>query len=107
MNYKLTTTLLVAGLMLVPMTGYTADAEKSTASEYVKDSVITTKVKAELAAEKIVSLVKINVDTDKNGAVTLSGTAATQAASDKAVSIAHSVKGVTAVKNQIKVVADK
>ncbi|WP_265942430.1 BON domain-containing protein [Dechloromonas sp. A34] len=107
MNHKLTASFLVAGLLLLPVAGYTADAEKSTPTEYVKDSVITTKIKAELAAEKMSSLVKINVDTDKAGAVTLSGTAASQAAVDKAVSIAKGVKGVTHVKNDIKVVADK
>jgi hyperosmotically inducible protein len=107
MNNKLTASILVTGLFLLPVTGYTADAEKSTATEYVKDSVITTKIKAELAAEKMSSLVKINVDTDKHGMVLLSGSAANQSAVDKAVSIAKGVKGVTSVKNEIKIVADK
>lgn len=107
MNHKVTISCLVAGLLLVPVAGYTADTAKSTPTEYVKDSVITTKIKAELAAEKMSSLVKINVDTDKAGAVTLSGTAASHAAVDKAVSIAKGVKGVTSVHNEIKVVADK
>lgn len=107
MNNKLTASVLVTGLFLLPVTGFAADAEKSTATEYVKDSVITTKIKAELAAEKMSSLVKINVDTDKQGMVVLSGRAATQSAVDKAVSIAKGVKGVTSVKNEIKVVADK
>ena len=39
----------------------------------VKDSVITTKIKAGLAAEEMFSLVHISVDTDHEGAVTLSG----------------------------------
>lgn len=107
MNNKLTASVLVAGLFLLPVTGHTADAEKSSATEYVKDSVITTKIKAELAAEKMSSLVKINVDTDKHGMVLLTGSAASQTAVDKAVSIAKGVKGVTSVKNEIKVVADK
>lgn len=107
MNHKLTASFLVAGLLLLPVAGYPADIAKSTPTEYVKDSVITTKIKAELAAEKMSSLVKINVDTDKAGAVTLSGSAASQAAVDKAVSIAKGVKGVTTVHNDIKVVADK
>ena len=50
MNTKLAATCLIAGLMLVPVAGYTADSAPTT---YVKDSVITTKVKAELAAEKM------------------------------------------------------
>lgn len=107
MNNKLNASLLVATLMLVPMTGYTADAASGSATEYVKDSVITTKIKAEMAAEKMSSLIKINVDTDKTGVVTLSGTTTTQMGMEKAVSIAKGVKGVTSVKNDIKVVADK
>lgn len=106
MKHTLTTSLLVAGLLALPIAGYTDDTAKSSPKEFVKDSVITTKIKAELAAEKMSSLVKINVDTDKAGAVTLSGTAASQAAVDKAVSIAKGVKGVTSVHNDIKVVAD-
>jgi len=107
MNNQLTASVLVAGLLLLPVTGYTADAEKSTATEYVKDSVITTKIKAELAAEKMSSLVKINVDTDKNGVVVLTGSAANRSAVDRAVLIVKGVNGVTSVKNEIKVVADK
>lgn len=106
MNKKLATSFLVAGLLLLPVVGHTADTGKA-ATEYVKDSVITTKVKAELAAEKMSSLVKINVDTDKNGVVRLSGSAASQMAVDRAVAITKGVAGVTAVKNDIKVVADK
>lgn len=101
---------VVAAALTLPMvSSHAADADgtKAKTKEYVKDSVITTKVKAELAAEKLSSLVKIQVDTDNVGAVTLSGTAANQAGKDKAVSIAQAVKGVTSVDNQIKVVADK
>ena len=100
---------IVIAAVASPMASHAADTDGTTAKtkEYVKDSVITTKVKAELAAAKLSSLVKIQVDTDNAGAVTLSGTAATQTAKDKAVSIAQAVKGVMSVDNQIKVVADK
>lgn len=104
MNTKLAATCLIAGLMLVPVAGYTADSAPTT---YVKDSVITTKVKADLAAEKMDSLINIGVDTTQKGEVVLTGTVKTKAASDKAVSIARAVKGVASVDNQIKVVADK
>lgn len=107
MNNKITACVFVTGMFLLPVTGYTADTEKSAVTEYVMDSVITTKVKAELAAEKVASLVKINVDTDSHGAVVLTGSAANQTAVDRAVSIAKGVKGVTSVKNEIKVVTEK
>jgi hyperosmotically inducible protein len=101
--------VVVAAALALPMVAYAADAEgtKAKTKEYVKDSVITTKVKAELAADKLSSLVKIQVDTDSAGVVTLSGTAPNQMAKEKAVSITQAVKGVTSVDNQIKVVADK
>lgn len=115
MNQKITTSLLVASLFLLPVTGVAATATatatvaetSSTATEYVKDSVITTKVKAELASEKMWSLVDITVDTDKNGMVVLGGTTTTQKGSDKAAAIARAVKGVTNVRNDIKVVPAK
>ena len=99
MNTKrLVTTGLIIGALIVPAASY-ADTFK----EAVKDSVITTKIKAEMATDKQVSAIHIKVDTDANGMVQLSGTAKSQAEADKAVSIANSVKGVTSVDNQIKV----
>ena len=108
-NRTLANLLVVLAAVASPMVSNAADTEatKAKTKEYVKDSVITTKVKAELAAAKLSSLVKIQVETDNAGVVTLSGTTATQAAKDKADSIARAVKGVTSIDNQIKVVADK
>ena len=109
MNTKLVTTCFLAGALMLPIAGYTADGDtdRSSPKAFVKDSVITTKIKAELAAEKLSSLVRINVDTDNKGMVKLSGTAASQNAADKAVSIARAVKGVTSVQNDIQIKADK
>jgi len=107
MYIKIAASILASALLMLPVAGNTADSGSPSASTMVKDSVITTKIKAELAAEKMSSLVNINVETDHTGAVTLGGTAASKSAVDKAVSIAKSVKGVTSVKNQIKVEAGK
>jgi osmotically-inducible protein OsmY len=68
------------------------------------DALITTKIKAEHAKDKDVSATRINVDTNA-GVVTLSGTAKSQAEAEKAVTLAKNVKGVTSVKNNIKVEA--
>ena len=105
MNSKLSASILLAGAMFLPMAGHAADSDtdRSSASAFVKDSVITTKIKAELAEQKLSSLLKISVDTDKNGMVVMTGTAETQAAADKAVSIARSVSGVTSVRSTIRV----
>jgi hyperosmotically inducible protein len=105
MNMKLAASCLMAGALMLPIAGYAAGADSATT--IVKDSAITTKIKAELAEEKVSSLVKISVETDNKGMVTLSGTASSQKAVDKAASIARAVKGVTSVENHIQIAADK
>ena len=107
MNTKLATGLFVIAASLLPIAGYSADADTSSPKTFAKHSVITTKVKTELAAEKLTSLVHIKVKTNDAGVVTLSGTVKTQEASDKAASIAQAVSGVTSVENNIKIVAGK
>lgn len=107
MNTKLAASFFVAGALMLPIAGYPADSDRSSATAYAKDSVITTKIKAQLAEEKVSSLVHISVDTDNKGVVTLSGTAGSQTAVDKAVAITRAVKGVTSVENHIRIVADK
>ena len=99
-------TLLVAGALLVPAAGYTQDAtaqsKTESAKEAMSDSAITTKIKADFAADKQVSAMNIKVDTDK-GVVRLSGNAKSKEEADKAVSNAKGTKGVTSVKNDIQV----
>jgi hyperosmotically inducible periplasmic protein len=110
MNMQLAASLLVAGALALPIAGYSAfdgDTDRSSPSAFVKDSVITTKIKAELFEERMSSLLNIKVDTDANGKVVLGGTATNQKAVDKAVSIAHAVTGVTSVQNNIRIKADK
>jgi len=109
MNIKLVASSLVAGALMLPLSGYAAESpsDRSSPKAYAEDTVITTKIKSELAEEKLSSLVKIEVDTDHQGKVTLSGTAQSQKAVDKAVSIARSVDGVKSVENHIRIAADK
>ena len=109
MNIKLAASCLVAGALILPIASYAADSnsDRSSPKAFAEDTVITTKIKAELAEEKLSSLVRIDVDTNNHGMVTLSGTAASQKAVDKAVSIARAVKGVTSVENRIHIASDK
>lgn len=101
---NIVSTFLLAGSLLLPVAGYSADAKSDgTAATYVKDSAITAKVKAQLAADSTTSAMKITVDTDNNGVVWLGGTAKSQAESDQAESIAAQTDGVKSVKNQIKI----
>jgi hyperosmotically inducible protein len=92
--------LLVMGVALTPMLSH-ADADGSRPATFVKDSVITTKIKAKLAAEHLASATQLSVDTDNNGVVWMSGVAATQAEADKAVTIARTTEGVNSVKSEI------
>jgi len=105
MNTKLTTRAMLIGALLLPVAGHAADSDsdRSSPKAFVKDSVITTKIKAKLAAEKISTTVHIKVDTDNKGVVTLSGKAKSQEEADKAASIARDVEGVVAVENHIQV----
>lgn len=70
--------------------------------ENVADAVITTKIKADLFAEPELKALAIDVDTE-NGVVNLSGFVSSKAEADKAVRLAKEVKGVTNVKNSLKV----
>jgi hyperosmotically inducible protein len=107
MNIKLAASCIVAGALMLPLAGNAADSERSSPKTFVKDSVITMKIKADLAEEKISSLGHIKVDTDDKGQVTLGGSVPSKADADKAVSIARAVKGVTSVENHLKIVPEK
>ena len=109
MKYKLATTCFVIGSVLAPVAAYAADSnkERSKPVTFVKDSVITTKIKTKLAAEHLGSAKHIKVDTDKNGVVWMSGTANSQEEADKAVAIARDTEGVKSVNSHIKVRKDR
>ena len=108
MKTKLVTACFVLGTLLAPVVGYTddMDMDRSHPQAFVKDSAITTKIKAKLAKEKLRSLVHIKVDTDNMGAVVLKGTVGTKAEADKAVAIARATEGVTSVKSNLKIKKD-
>ncbi|PUA18861.1 BON domain-containing protein [Glaciimonas sp. PCH181] len=109
MKITLATSCLVLGALLGSMGSMAYAADDSSAMSQskpmraVKDSVITTKVKAKLMAEKMSYAKDIKVETDLNGIVSLGGTVATQEDSDKATDIAQDTDGVNSVRNHIKV----
>lgn len=72
------------------------------ASVVVADSVITTKVKADIFKEPELKSMAIHVETEK-GVVMLSGFVDSKADADKAVRVAKGVEGVSSVKSAIKV----
>lgn len=108
MKIQIAASCFVIGALLSPFAAHAEDRDADhKPMTYVKDSVITTKVKAKLAEEKMKTLLHITVDTDSKGEVLLSGTAASQEDIDKAVSIARTVEGVTSVRSEIKIKTDK
>ncbi|MFC5521189.1 BON domain-containing protein [Polaromonas jejuensis] len=74
------------------------------AGEKMDDLAITTAVSSEFVKDPDLSALKIKVDT-ANGAVTLTGSAPTEAAREKAATLAKGVKGVSSVDNKLVVKA--
>lgn len=113
MKSKFAIICLAIATLLAPMVPYAADSdadrtkpmdsERTKPMTFVKDSVITTKIKAKLAAEKMSNLARIKVDTTQQGVVVLSGTVKTQEEADQAVAIARETQGVTMVSSSIQI----
>jgi hyperosmotically inducible protein len=89
-------------LSLLTAVGCASTAKSEGTGEYVDDAVITSKVKAAILGESGLKSAEINVETYK-GVVQLSGFVSSQAAAAKAVELARAVKGVSSVKNDIRV----
>lgn len=75
------------------------DASAS-ATALADDAAITAKVSAEFAKDPDLSAIRIDVDTQA-GAVRLTGPAPTQAAKDRASTLAQGVEGVLSVNNEL------
>src|SRR6185295_18882892 len=113
MRKRLLTACVMVGALAAPFAGYSAETKvdrnrgSETPKEFVKDSAITAQIKAKMATDKLVSATHITVDTDRDGAVQLSGTAKSRAEANKAVALAKSVEGVRSVDNKIRVDANR
>jgi len=109
MKITLAASCFVIGAMLAPVAAYAADgdADRANPKLFVKDSVITTKIKAKLASEHPGSMKHISVDTDQNGVVWMTGTANNQEEINQAITIAKNTEGVKMVKADLKVQKDK
>lgn len=88
--------------LLIAVAGCASTSKSEGTGEYIDDTVITSKVKAEIFNEPTLKSREINVETFK-GAVQLSGFVSSQSDISKAVEIARSIKGVTSVKNDIRI----
>lgn len=82
------------------------DMESAQPTVVIKDSSITSSIKAQLASDPSKGLSHIDVDTDDHGVVTLKGKVPTQDAADRAISIARATEGVRTVKSALKIKID-
>ncbi len=81
------------------------DSEYSV-GEFVKDSAITTQIKAKVLAAKEIDSLHIKVDTDNSGIVVLTGAVKSAAEKERVHDIAHSVDGVRKVINKLNIDPD-
>jgi len=92
---------LFFAIVLATLMGCASTATQEGTGEYVDDTVITTKVKAEIFNEPSLKSAEINVETFK-GVVQLSGFVNSQDDINRAVRVARSVKGVVSVRNDMR-----
>ena len=95
-------TAIFTATVAFTVVGCSSSPTKESTGEYVDDAVITAKVKASIFNEPTLKATEINVETYK-GDVQLSGFVAQPEDAQKAADIARGVKGVTSVKNDIRV----
>ena len=87
-------------MMIATFVACASTPKQEGTGEYIDDSVITAKIKTQLAADDFLKSFQIGVESRK-GIVQLSGFVNSQAAVDKAGQIARGVKGVISVRNDL------
>jgi osmotically-inducible protein OsmY len=98
---RLATAVFTASLALTMVACSSTPTREST-GEYIDDAAITAKVKAAIFNEPTLKSTEINVETFK-GDVQLSGFVAQPQDAQRAAEVARGIKGVTSVKNDLRV----
>jgi osmotically-inducible protein OsmY len=91
---------VLSSLMIMTLVACAPTAKREGTGEYIDDAVITTKVKAALAADPMVKATEVKVTTYK-GIVELSGFVDSPQSVQRAVEIARHVEGVREVRNAL------
>lgn len=91
---------LVCIALVTAFLGCASTPTRESSGEYVDDSAITTKVKAEIFNDPALKVFQIGVETFK-GEVQLSGFVDSTQSVKKAGEVARGVKGVKSVKNNL------
>lgn len=92
--------LVLAGLLAGPMAACSSTPTSQSTGEYIDDSAISNKVRGELIADKDLNVFQIDVTTYK-GVVQLSGFVDSASIKERASTVAASVDGVEAVRNNL------
>jgi hyperosmotically inducible periplasmic protein len=100
MRYLAPAILALSVFSVTMLPGCAVSRDQSSVGSYIDDAAITTAVKARFAEDKTVAATSISVET-LNGTVLLSGFAKNATEKMNAEKLAHGVKGVKAVKNEI------
>lgn len=94
--------LLGAVVLTTSLAGCAGSATRESTGGYIDDTVITTKVKSALLADKSIRSTEIGVETFK-GRVQLSGFVSSQADANRAVQVTRTVQGVRVVENDMQI----
>ncbi len=99
-NLRSFSSFLVIGILGLSLGACAMFSGRETTGQYVDDTTITTKVKAQIFDDPALKVLQVNVETMK-GVVQLSGFVDSKQSAGKAISIARQVKGVVSVKDDL------
>ncbi len=109
MNHASARALVLGALIALGAAGcangpfhYAGNKQERSTTQAVSDTTLSARIKTAFAADSVVKARDIKVDAMR-GVVTLTGTVNSAAERDKAISIARNTKGVTEVKDNMKV----
>ena len=100
--FKVVAGFLMAAVMALTLSACAPTATQEGTGGYIDDTVITTKVKAQLLNDESLKSTEINVETFK-GKVQLSGFVSSPQMANRAVTVTRSVEGVKSVVNNMQI----
>ncbi|KAJ9432954.1 MULTISPECIES: BON domain-containing protein [Enterobacterales] len=100
--FKVVAGFMMAAVMALALSACAPTATKEGTGGYIDDTVVTTKVKAQLLNDESLKSTEINVETFK-GKVQLSGFVSSPQMANRAVAVTRSVAGVKSVVNNMQI----
>ncbi|MFS2225650.1 BON domain-containing protein [Pantoea sp. B65] len=100
--FKVVSGAIIAAVLALAVSACAPTSTQEGTGGYLDDTVVTTKVKAELLGDKSLKSNEINVETFK-GRVQLSGFVSSPQMANRAVQVTRSVPGVKSVVNNMQI----